>query len=121
MLAHNKNALICDLAEEYQIYDWRRVPVKTLGILAAGLRHNSRVVMQQSGEEFPMDTLIMAAMADATRYLLYALTAKKGDNPPPSFVEALSQKQEEKEERVFATGADFDAARAALLKRINNG
>ena len=95
--------------------------MKTLGILAAGLRHNSRVVMQQTGEDFPIDTMIMASIADSTRYLLHAMTAKKGDNPPPSFVEALTQKQEVKEERVFATGADFDVARAALLKRINNG
>lgn len=68
-----------------------------------------------------MDILIMANMADSVRYLTYALTAKKGDTVPPSLVEALTQKQEVKEERAFATGADFDAAREELLKRINNG
>lgn len=121
MLARHKNALICDLAETYQIYNWRQIPVKTLGILAAGLRYNSRVVIEESGEVFPTDLMILASIADTTRYLLYALGAKKGDALPSSLVEALQNREDPKEEQAFMTGEDFIAAREAILKRINNG
>lgn len=121
MLAKHKNALICDLAETYRIYDWRRVPVKTLGIFAAGLRPDSRVVLEQVGEDFSTDTMILASIADTTRYILHAFGAKKGDPLPPSLVEALRHKDEVQEEQRFRTGDDFDAARDAILRRINNG
>lgn len=85
------------------------------------MRHDSRVVLEQVGEEFPTDTMILASIADSVRGLLYALTAKKGDKLPPSVVEALTHKQEDKQERGFMSGADFERARTALLKRLNNG
>ena len=121
LLARHKNAFICDLAETYQIYDWRQIPIRTLGILAAGLRYNSRVVLEESGEDYPLDTLILASIADTTRYLLYSLGAKKGDPLPPSIVESLRNEPEEKEEQTYLTGDDFQAAREAILQRINNG
>lgn len=120
-MARHKNAFICDLAETYQIYDWRQIPIRTLGILAAGLRYNSRVVLEESGEDYPLDTLILASIADTTRYLLYSLGAKKGDPLPPSIVESLRNEPEEKEEQTYLTGDDFQAAREAILQRINNG
>lgn len=121
LLARHKNAFICDLAETYQIYDWRQIPIRTLGILAAGLRYNSRVVLEESGEDYPLDTLILASIADTTRYLLYSLGAKKGDPLPPSIVESLRNEPDEKEEQTYLTGDDFQAAREAILQRINNG
>lgn len=121
LLARHKNAFICDLAETYQIYDWRQIPIRTLGILAAGLRYNSRVVLEESGEDYPLDTLILASIADTTRYLLYSLGAKKGDPLPPSIVESLRNEPDEKEEQTYLTGDDFNAAREAILQRINNG
>ena len=48
--------MICDLAETYRIYDWRQVPIKLLGIYAAGLRWDSRVMMERMGEDFSLDT-----------------------------------------------------------------
>lgn len=49
MLAFDENALICDLAETYQIYDYRSLPVFTVAALSAGLRDNSRIMTKMRG------------------------------------------------------------------------
>ena len=41
MMALDREALLCDLAETYGIYDVRALPVSTLAVLASGLRENS--------------------------------------------------------------------------------
>ena len=43
MIAIDEDALICDLAETYQIYDYRRLPVQTVAVFSLGLRDNSRI------------------------------------------------------------------------------
>lgn len=110
--------MICDLAETYRIYDWRQVPVKLLGIYAAGLRWDSRVVMEMTGEDFSLDTLMTASIADSLRGITYGLFAKRKGDAPASFVEALTKKQKQKEEVTFRTGEDFMQARARLIQEI---
>ena len=36
IIAHYESDVICDLAETYQIYDYKRVPGRLLGTLVAG-------------------------------------------------------------------------------------
>ena len=43
MISLDENALICDLAETYHIYDYRSLPVFTVAALSVGLRENSRI------------------------------------------------------------------------------
>lgn len=112
--------MICDLAETYRIYDWRQVPIKLLGIYAAGLRWDSRVMMERMGEDFSLDTLMTASIADSLRGIIYGLFSKKGSEKPNSFVEALTRKKEQKAEVAFRSGDDFMEARARLLQEIDN-
>ena len=43
MLAADRDALICDLAETYHVLDLTALPVPLLATLAAGLRGDSRI------------------------------------------------------------------------------
>lgn len=43
MLATDRDALICDLAETYRVLDYRALPVELLATLAAGLRQDARI------------------------------------------------------------------------------
>lgn len=43
MVAEDEDALICDLAETYQIYDYRSLPLQKVAVFCAGLRENSRI------------------------------------------------------------------------------
>ena len=100
MIHDDENALICDLAEVYHIYDYRSLPVRLVATLAAGLGPNSRVYQKLAGQTVPTDTLLLAMLVDDVRAMVYGT---KGKHVP------------ERKERIFKTGADFDKARAALL------
>ena len=76
--------MICDLAETYQIYDYRGVPGRLLGILTAGLRENSRVGRIINGVRGDVSDVLLAQILDGVRFLCWAQTgdARKGKNYP---------------------------------------
>ena len=76
---------------------------------------------ERMGEDFPLDTLMTASIADSLRGIIYGLFSKKKSEKPDSFVEALTKKREQRNEVAFRTGEDFMQARARLLQEINNG
>lgn len=119
MIAEDRNALICDLAETYQIYDYERVPAKTLGILAAGLRENSRIRQKLEGIKAAPDTIIMAKIYDLVNIMLWSKTkdAEKGRNYPKSFAKVFID-SDEPEPTAYANGAEFEKARAEIVKKI---
>lgn len=86
LLAMDRNAFICDMAETYQIYDYRRVPGRYLGILAAGLGPNSRIGRKINGVRGDVSEVLLAQILDGVRFLCWAQTedAKKGRNRPSS-------------------------------------
>lgn len=43
MIATDEDALICDLAETYHVFDYRGLPLKTAAALASGLRNDARI------------------------------------------------------------------------------
>lgn len=49
MIAKDEDALICDLAETYRIFDYRSLPLKTVATFSVGLRENSRIKMSLGG------------------------------------------------------------------------
>ena len=50
MIRFDEDALICDLAETYHIYDYRSLPVKLVATLSAGLRDDSRIKLKAAGD-----------------------------------------------------------------------
>lgn len=119
MLATDRDALVCDLAETYGIYDMRALPVTTLATLAAGLREDSRIKKKLSGARVGPDTLLLAAIADRLSLLVWSRTedAQKGRNRPASIVDALTGKQQNQggDAVVFDSPEAFEAARNALI------
>lgn len=123
MIATDEDALICDFAETYHIYDYRSLPLKLASILAAGLRDDSRIKTILSGQGVSTETLLQAAMVDALNLLVWSKTkeAQKGRNRPASIVEKLTTKKPESEIVGFDTVEAFNAAREELIRRANNG
>lgn len=64
MLATDRDALLCDLAETYRIYDFNALPVSTLAALAFGLRENSRIKRMLNGLKEVDPLFILASIAD---------------------------------------------------------
>lgn len=108
MIVLDEDALICDFAETYHVFDYKSLSVDMAATLAKGLRNNSRIKMKAMGLEVDSSTLLLARIADNTAYNLYAKTkdAKYGRNRPKSMVEALTKKESDKL-KGFDSGADF--------------
>lgn len=124
MLSVDREAVICDMAETYGIYDLYAVPTGTLAILAAGLRDDSRIKMKLSGMKVKPDILLLAAAVDRLSFILWTKTedAKTGANRPPSIVESLTGYQKkENGMTVFDSMEEFEAARDRILRGDANG
>ena len=120
ILATDKDLLICDLAETYHIYDYRKVPVQTLGILVSGLSENTRIGMKALGVKARFSDILLAQILDDFNLLIWSMTkdGEHGINRPESYADKLIGKKEEKKAKGFKTGADFERARARLLRRL---
>jgi hypothetical protein len=113
MIAFDKNALICDLAESYSIYNYELLPLQTVAILSIGLRDKSRIKMKMSNSKYGMDTLLRAAMLDDLNWLVWSKSkdAAKGRNKPESLYQKLignKDKGEKLETGKFASVEEFE-------------
>ena len=103
MINYDENALICDLAETYNIYDYRSLPVTTVATLAAGLRDESRIMQKANGADASMNTILLAIIADRVATLMNG----KDDMPlTNSLIETNSKRSSNV--RTFKTGSDFE-------------
>lgn len=124
MIKLDEEALICDLAETYQIYDYRQLPATRAAVFAAGLKNESRIKMKLSGQRVPLDTLLLAGISDRLSILTWFQTedGQKGRNRPAMLVDLLTSKtKESKDVIVFNSGKDFEKARSILIGKMQGG
>lgn len=112
MISIDENALICDLAETYQIFDYRSLPVQLVATLSAGLRDNARIKLRISDMPVDLETVILASIADNLS-LLRAGFSKDKTSKPFLFTEAI-QGETKPKVKGFRTAEDFETA----LKQI---
>lgn len=117
MINLDEDALICDFAETYRIYDYTTLSPKYAGVLACGLRENSRIKMKMSEQIVDMTTILLATIADRAQVLIWQNTedGQKGRNVPESIVQKLIGQKDERDHMVFNTGADYEAYRERLI------
>ena len=111
MVIADEEALICDFAETYGIYDYRKLPLKTAAILASGLRDNSRIKIKMSGLNAAPQVILNAAIADRTGMLVWMQSkdGAKNRNRPASILDKILNPEKKKEDvTTFATGQDFE-------------
>lgn len=120
MVKTDEEALICDLAETYQIYDYRQLPATRVAVFARGLRDNSRIKMKLSGIEVDPQAMLLASIADGVNLLVWQKTkdAMRGLNRPASILNSTFAKKQNAEV-VYESSKDFEIARQSLIKKIN--
>ena len=118
MLKLDEDAIICDLAETYNIYDYRQLPALKVAVFVCSLRSDSRIMMKISESKLPLDTLLLAGVADRLSIMLWQNTkdGQKGKNQPVSIVDQLTKQQIEREEVSFESGKDFETEKARILR-----
>ena len=120
MINLSEDALICDLAETYHIFDYRSLPVKLAATLSAGLRDDSRSKMIMADIPVPPDTFILATIADRIELFRRSFSSKNKD-APVSLVELFCNRDTKKKNKgvaSFRTSAEFEAARARIISNI---
>lgn len=109
MIAIDEDALICDLAETYHVYDYRALPIHHAAALACGLREDSRIKQRLNGTRIPAVGLLLAGIVDRLSLLLWRQTedGRKGRNCP-----ALLLELPEGEKKGAANVRTFDSGEA---------
>ena len=65
MIAADEEALICDLAETYNIYDYRSLSPRMAAVFSCGLRDDSRIKLAMSDTKYPLGTILSVLTFDA--------------------------------------------------------
>lgn len=117
MVATDEDALICDLAETYHIYDYKSLPCLKVAIFACGLRSDSRIKMKMNNIKFPLDTILRASATDNLALLVWMQTQDgvKGHNRPKSIVKMLLDDDKDSCES-FCTAEEFENRRKAIIE-----
>lgn len=124
MIKTDKEALMCDLAETYHIYDYKQLPLQTIAVFSVGLKSNSRIKMKMNNQAVDLDTLLLAGISDRLNFWLWSQSkdGEKNINRPDSLVEILTNKEpREKNVITFSSGEDFTNKRNELLNRAKGG
>ncbi len=122
MINADEEALICDFAETYHIYDYRRLPCKKAALLACGLKDDSRIKMIISKTPVKPDQVLLSTISDGIRTIAWMLSedGRRGINRPVSLTGILMGNNpdiENNEIVAFDSGEDFDVA----WKELNGG
>ena len=123
MIALDEDALVCDLAETYQIYDYKQLPLNEVAVFAYGLRDDSRIKQIMSDQIVPLETTLLASIVDRLSLSLWLQTkdGQKGVNRPASIADQLIKRDksenDDKDYLVFESGEDFENYRKALLAK----
>lgn len=117
MISLDEDALICDLAETYKIYDYRSLPLSTVATLAAGLRDNSRIKLRAAGMPVSQEAILLAGISDRVDAFRFSF-AKEGTEPPPSLVKILlGEKQSKNNKGVMVFNSSEDLMEALAQAR----
>lgn len=74
MISLDEDALVCDLAETYQIYDYKQLPLNQVAVFAYGLRDDSRIKQMMSDQIVPLETTLLASIVDRLSLSLWLQT-----------------------------------------------
>lgn len=123
MIRTDEDALICDLAETYHIFDYRQLPANLVAVFSVGLRPDSRIYMAINDEKMTVEQTILAGVLDRLSILLWSKTkdGQDGVNKPMLILDSIFGNEKEKEEITsFESGEEFMRAREELLKKGGN-
>lgn len=119
MIKLDEAALICDLAETYQIYNYKQLPVSTVAVFACGLKPDSRIKMKLNDRPIPIETQLLVGLYDVVNLIAWSKTkdAQKGVKRPASVMNAImgTPTSQPHTAVTFDSGKDFERIRNKLI------
>lgn len=120
MIDADEDALICDLAETYQVYDYKQLPLTTVAVFAYGLKDDSRIKQSLSDQVAPVDRLLLAGIVDRLSMLLWIQSkdGQKGVNRPTALTDFFIKKEKEdtRDFMTFESPEGFENYRKRLFE-----
>lgn len=120
MILTDEDALICDMAETYGVFDMYALEPQLCATLAIGLRDNSRIKTKMMGMEMMFEDYLLASIYDLLNWICWTHTkdATHGTNQPRRLVDILTKKEEKQTSDIlgFNTAEEFEAERARILR-----
>lgn len=120
MIAADEDAVVCDFAETYHVFDYRALPLQTAATLACGLRDGSRIRAKLAGTTAGMDTLMLVQIRDALENIrwMFSEDGKARKNPPVFLAPKLlvDERQPAAKGR-FCSAAEFEQFRARIMMK----
>lgn len=120
MLSVDEEAVICDLAENYNIYDYRQLSPNVVAVFSVGLKDSSRIKMKLSGMSATAEVLLLAQIADALNTLVWFNSKDRTNQSkrPKSLVEAITNPNKTDEKPMsFSNGEEFEKYRFELMRK----
>lgn len=116
MVKVDRGGLLCDMAETYHIYALNALPLSTIATLAVGLPMEARIYRKLSGQEMPLNTLLLAGIYDGISLLLWSKTkdGEKNRNRPKSLLKSLTQKPDSAV-KAFRSPEEFERVRKKIM------
>lgn len=120
MIELNEDALICDLAETYHVYDYKQLPAQTVAVFAYGLKDDSRIKQLLSDQVAPVDRVLLAGIVDRLSMLLWIQSkdGQKGVNRPVALTDFFIKKEKEdtRDFMTFESPEDYENYRRQLFE-----
>lgn len=123
MLSLDEDALACDFAETYHIYDVRTLSALQAAVFAYGLRASSRIKMKLRGEEHSQEEMIQVLIFDKLNQLTWLMSADghQGINHPEMLFDKLYSKNNNEDNEVvgYDSPEEFEKARKEMIDNGN--
>ena len=121
MIETDEDALICDLAETYHIYNYRSLPALLVATFSVGLRDDSRIKMKMNDMEHSFDRMLLAGILDKLAMLVWMQSqdGTTGVNKPISVLQKLlgEETSEDKDIISFDSPDSFELERQRIIER----
>ena len=123
MISLDEEALICDLAQYYHIYDYRELPPLMVAVFSDGLPKDSRIKLKMTGAKITLQEMLLALTVDRLGLLWWSKTVdgQKGRNRPESIFALLCNEPIEKKEQAFNSGEEFEEMKKQLINQMEGG
>lgn len=115
--------MICDLAETYHLFFYKKYKPSLIAVLVSGLRENSRLYHAISGGISISDNTLLAVIADRLSEVLWAGFSKKGAPQPKQLVNVILGEQKKKPAKsIYHVSKSIDEfMKLRYGKEVNDG
>ena len=115
MMREAPDALRCDMAQYYNVLDYRALDPELAATLAAGLPERSRSARRAADDSPDPVLLLLAAILDNLRMMRWDGSE---ENRPPSIVEKMLGREKAPDEvQRFDSAEAYEAARAEIMEK----